>query len=83
MGHDPMNWQNAGGISPSGKTTVDRQTNSEGRGEDPDVPPSEKGDIRGRAVGGGDLFRRSPKHGHIVHHDQPSHGNVSGVGAAP
>ena len=38
------------------------------------VPPSSRGNIRGRSAGGGDLRRPPPEHSHTVHFYQAHYG---------
>ena len=60
MGHDPTHWQGYGVLSPSGVLLTHRQTNVEGSGWKLEIPPSRRGNVRGKAEGGGDLCFPAP-----------------------
>ena len=82
MGHIPMDWEDAGRLSPSGDTEDNGTDATAEWGQDLDIPSS--GGVDGGCGNTGDrnLCHLFPEHFHEIYYDKANYVPVSGVGAA-
>ena len=83
VGYVPANWEDAGQLPPQGGPQVDGVAAKEEDRRDRGIPPTGKGNGRGRHTGGGYLHCYPPEHGHTIDYYQAHYKPVSGGRATP
>ena len=83
VGHVPVDWENAGSISPLDGNEIYGEYATEELGWDMYVTSHVGGNGRGGHAGGGDLRSPPSEHCCIIYHDKAHYEPVSGGSAAP